>query len=118
MRSRRRWPIDEKRRIVEETLEPGTSVARVAQRNGVNANQVFTWCRLYRQGRLGNSSTATKLLPVTIASERVTRAAQTDVLGMRTPSGALEIQLPKATLHLTGSVDVVALRTALECLLR
>ena len=29
------------RRIVEETREPGASVARVAQRYGVNANQVF-----------------------------------------------------------------------------
>ena len=38
---RQRWSIAEKRRIVEETLAPGASVARVAQAHGVNANQVF-----------------------------------------------------------------------------
>ncbi len=30
----------EKRRIVEETLQPGASVAQVARAHGVNANQV------------------------------------------------------------------------------
>jgi len=38
---RRRRSVEEKRRIVEETLETGASVARVARRHAVNANQVF-----------------------------------------------------------------------------
>ena len=37
---RQRRSIAEKRRIVEETLAPGASVARVARAHGVNANQV------------------------------------------------------------------------------
>lgn len=41
-----------KRQIVEETLQPGASVSRVARRYGVNANQVFSWRRLYQQGGL------------------------------------------------------------------
>ena len=35
--------------IVEETLKPGTSVARVARARGVNTNQVFSWRRLYAE---------------------------------------------------------------------
>jgi transposase-like protein len=50
---RQRRSIAEKRRIVEETLAPGASVARVARAHGVNANQVFGWRRLYQGGRLG-----------------------------------------------------------------
>lgn len=42
----------EKRRMVEETLEPGTSVSIVARRHDVNANQLFTWRRQYRKGEL------------------------------------------------------------------
>jgi transposase-like protein len=38
---RQRRSIAEKRRIVEETLVEGASVARVARAHGVNANQVF-----------------------------------------------------------------------------
>jgi transposase len=39
--SRRRWSVLERRLIVEETLEAGASVARVAFQHGVNANRVF-----------------------------------------------------------------------------
>ena len=35
---RRRWSASEKMRIVEETLEEGTSISFVARRNGVAPN--------------------------------------------------------------------------------
>ena len=35
---RRRWPLEVKRRLVAETLEPGSSVSIVARRHDVNAN--------------------------------------------------------------------------------
>jgi transposase len=57
--------VEEKRRIVEETLIEGASVARVARAHGVNANQVFGWRRLYLAGQLGGSG-AIKLLPVQV----------------------------------------------------
>ena len=44
-----------------ETYAPGTSVAVVARRHDVNANQVFTWRRQYRRGELGSESA---LVPV------------------------------------------------------
>jgi len=57
----------ERRRIVEETLEAGASVARVALKHGVNANQVFQWRRLYSDGKLGAASvSAMQLLPVSV----------------------------------------------------
>ena len=51
---RRRRSVMEKRRIVEETMQPGASVAKVARAHGVNANQVFAWRRQYWQGLLGD----------------------------------------------------------------
>lgn len=110
---KRRRSVEERRKIVEATLQPGASVARVARRHDVNANQVFHWRKLYREGRLGNG-TATKLLPVKIADERSVRAAEGD--GIAWPSGTIEIQLPKGTLRIAGAVDVAVLRAALECL--
>ena len=44
-RMRRSWADEEKRRIVEETLLPGASVAAVAQRHDLNANLLFSWRR-------------------------------------------------------------------------
>jgi transposase len=45
--SRRSWPLEEKRRIVEEAFCPGASVADVARRHGLNSNQVFNWRKLW-----------------------------------------------------------------------
>lgn len=55
-RPRRRRTIEEKRRVVEETLGAGASVSVVARRYDVNANQVFTWRRQYQRGELGGGA--------------------------------------------------------------
>jgi len=80
---RQQHSIAEKRQIVEETHVRGASVATVARRRGVNANQVFAWRQLYRQGLLKEGATrpSAALLPVKVGtptvlpSERVVRAA-------------------------------------------
>ena len=112
---KRRRTIKERRDIVEETLVPGASVARVARRHDVNANQVFYWRKLYREGQLG-FGLGTPLLPVKVEAERPTEAVNDNDPTLS--SGTMEIKLPRGTLRIAGSVDVVALRTAMECLLR
>jgi transposase len=112
-RKQRRRTIKERRDIVEETLIPGASVAKVARRHEVNANQVFYWRKLYREGRLG-ISIATPLLPVKVKTERPTKAFKDN--DPIFSSGTMEIKLPRGTLRIAGSVDVLALRAVLECL--
>jgi len=124
---RRRRSLEEKRRIVEETLEPDASVARVARAHGVNANQVFHWRRQYRQGLLGEGNAETvQLVPVRVTGATVRRtnrqvkrhAAQATCDGSRgTPSGTIQVELPKGHLRMTGWVDAEALRVVLEKLL-
>ena len=48
-RRRRRWSEAQMRQIVAESHEPEVSVSIVARRYNVNANQVFTWRRLFRE---------------------------------------------------------------------
>jgi len=48
-RRHKRWPEALKREIVAATSEPGASVSMVARRYDVNANQVFSWRRRYRE---------------------------------------------------------------------
>jgi len=48
----RKWSVNDKRRIVEETFVPGASVSIVARRHDVNANLLFDWRRQYRKGTL------------------------------------------------------------------
>jgi transposase len=122
---------EERRRIVEETLVPGTSVAIVARAHGVNANQMFGWRKLYHAGRLGSANAATvgeasascvRLLPVSISAE-VEPGQQTAVAvnprrnGDREPAaGVIELTLAKAQMRITGKVEAAVLRVLLECL--
>jgi transposase-like protein len=71
---RRYWSIEEKRRIVQETLCSSASVASLAREHGLNANQLFYWLKLYHAGQLEpsthvESSSDVRLLPVTVADE-------------------------------------------------
>ena len=98
---------------MEETLLPGASVSRVARRHDVNANQVFYWRKRYREGQLG-SSADTQLVPVKVANDRSVETAKEDDFLLR--SGTLEVKLSKGTLRIFGTVDVMALRAVIECL--
>jgi transposase len=115
---RRRHSLEEKRRVVEETLEPGASVARVARAHGVNANQVFAWRRLYRQGLLENANgKAAGLLAVRVVETPAVKEAARSTATQRTPSGMIQVELPKGHLRIVGHVDTEALRVLLEKLL-
>jgi transposase len=113
-RKQRRRTVEERREIVEETLVPGASVSRVARRHDVNANQVFYWRKLYREGQLGGSRAATQLLPVKVGNDRPAEAVEGNGLAVRL--GTMELELPKGTLRISGTADMAALRAVLECL--
>ena len=44
-RKRRKWSDEEKRVICAQTVVPGVSVAQVARRYDLNANQIFNWLK-------------------------------------------------------------------------
>ena len=46
---RRRWSVDDKARIVEETLAPGAVVSEIARCHGLTPQQVFGWRRAARR---------------------------------------------------------------------
>ena len=106
--------LEEKRRIVEETLAEGVSVAGIARAHGVNANLVFNWRRLYRAGQLGGGRA--KLLPVKVSPE--SSPSLTTSSGSAQPSspGTIHIQLRHAQVSLEGRADAGLLRVVLECL--
>ena len=109
--------IAEKRRIVEETVADGASVARVARAHGVNANQVFQWRRLYRAGRLGGTPGGIKLLPVAVeTSPSVLPALGAEPSSPTAPAGGIHIKLGHAQIRIEGRADPVLLRIVLESL--
>jgi len=115
---RQQRSVAEKRRIVEETLVEGASVARVARAHGINANQVFGWRRLYRAGRLGERKPAMKLLPVRV-SESLPTPLPVEHRSAEFPKpqpGTIHIELRQAQVRIEGSADTALVRVLLECL--
>ena len=115
---RQRRSIAEKRRIVEETLAPGASVARIARAHGVNANQVFGWRRLYLAGRLGQQKPGIKLLPVRVSESKSAPVVVEDrVTDLSQPQpGRIHIELRQAQMRIEGNADPALVRVVLECL--
>ena len=115
---RQRRSIAEKRRIVEETLVEGASVARVARAHGINANQVFGWRRLYLAGRLGERKPAMKLLPVRVSeSLPAPLPVEHSSADFAKPQpGTIHIELRQAQVRIEGNADPALVRMLLECL--
>lgn len=126
---RARRSAAERRRIVEETLAPGASVARVARSYGINANQVFAWRRLHMAGKLVDarktSAITPRLLPVTVSDGAppavsdvgAAKSATLAPCQAHVPSSSIHMQFEKAQLRVEGSADPAVLRVILECLL-
>jgi len=117
--SRRFRSTQEKRQIVEETLQAGASVSVVARAHDVNANQVFYCRKLYREGRLEVEGSASRLLPVEVtdvAVENMRQPARQKSKLKR--NGVIDIDLGHARMRIDGAADPDWLRAALAGLTR
>jgi transposase len=118
---RRRWrTVEEKRRIVEATLAPGTSVSQVARLHGVNSNQVFHWRRQYHAGDLTLPSDGpTNFLPVLVSDAPESGEEITSEEPAKRPGGAIHVELPgRALVSIEGGVDPALASVVLERLMR
>jgi len=99
----------ERRQVVEETLQPGASVAVIARQHGVNANQVFHWRKLYREGRLDVAPAAAPLVPV-----RISEVVSSEPAPAKFYAGVIVVELGRARIRVEGAVDTDSLRLILE----
>jgi len=105
----RHHPPALKRLIVEETLQPGASVARIARQHGINANQVFLWRKAYREGLLPESKPI--LLPVTLAPPMATD--QLPAPGSPANTACLTIEFEHIRVRIEGRPDAGVLQLVL-----
>ena len=123
---RRQYDAAFKRHLVELSLAPGASVAKIALDHRLNANILFKWRRHHLRERARSTPKPAGLLPVTLLESQGT-AVQASVPAQSSPSprrrtpttqagGVIEIELPLARVRLTGVVDVAMLRVVLDAL--
>lgn len=111
----RQHPLEFKRALVALSLQPGASVARIAREHGVNANQVFSWRRLYEQGRLGVPALMRDdgLLPVVLAPTVPAPNGDTSHA-----NGIIVLELGEVRVRIEGQPNAATLAQVLDRVLR
>jgi transposase len=114
-RRNRSWPEALKREIVAASLVPGASVSVVARRYDVNANQVFSWRKRYRDvPSVAAVAAAPRLVPVMVTPEQDAAASQPASI-----AEVIEIDLAgNYRVRVGSAVDAQALRRVLDVLER
>ena len=116
---RRRWTVEAKARIVQESRQPGAVVSEVARRHGLSPQQLFGWRRDAR-GDLADGGddacglprpTATPFVPIVVAT-----AADhpDDVAGIAAGGGQIEIAIAGVLIRLRGGFEARTLRVVLQ----
>jgi transposase len=68
---RRRWSVDDKARIVEETLAPGAVVSAIARRHGLTPQQLFGWRRgARRSAEVSDDLGSPRFVPAVVAQPK------------------------------------------------
>jgi transposase len=102
--------------MIAETLEPGASVSRVAQRYGVNANLLFTWRRQEGKCAPSRAEEPMTLVPVTVTAAEAPAAVP---VATPDPIGRMEIVLAGGERIIVGAdVDATALARLVRTLTR
>ena len=117
VRRRRYRSVELKRQIVEETFKRGASVAVVARRHGVNANQVFAWRRQYQRGSLTVNPDTSSSDTVTLVPIELSAASSGPLLSTHTQSATERIEIDFGggrRLCVHGRVDPETLRVVIR----
>lgn len=102
---RRRWSPEQKLTMVRESLEPGQSVSLVARRNGINANQLFLWRKLYQDGSLSAVSAGEAVVPASELSDALKQIRELQrMLGKKT----MEAEILKEAVEIARSRKWIA----------
>lgn len=112
-RLRRRYSADFKRRLVEQSLQPGASVAAIALAHQLNANLLHKWRREHRR----EQAPAAALVAVDVRPAPDSALAPT-AAEAGACEGQIEIGCGRLHVRISGRVDAQALRSVLALLER
>ena len=131
---RRRWPIEAKREIVAESLEPGVRPSEIMQKHGITSSQLYAWRQqLTRRVESELAQPAASFARVAVVAEKLAVTAtlvpeppaasltsshvQAPVMTASRGKGLIEIMLPDGIcVRVDAQVDDRALRCVLGAL--
>ncbi len=116
--SRRRYPVEYKRQVVQESMLSGASIARTAMAHGINANQLHNWRWQYRRGDFEVATQEPILLPVQIqVAQALHKSPAQAVSGQDDDTaGDIELIFSAARVVIRGAPDQATLRCVIDAL--
>jgi transposase len=108
---RRRWSLDDKARIIAETLAPGAVASEIARRHGVSPQQVFGWRREARLRAAGDAAALPSFAPVMLESPAA-REPQAGAAVIEIVVGAMVARVPLEADRATLTRVMQALKAA------
>ena len=111
---RRRWSEDEKLKIVLESLQAPRRVSATARRYGISRSLLLQWRRSFRVEQKGAGEQQIGFVPAMVVAPS---GAEVPAPAGLAGGGAIEIEFATgARMRITGTVDKVAVTTAIAAL--
>ncbi|HEX3861796.1 MAG TPA: transposase [Stellaceae bacterium] len=116
---RRRWSVEEKLRILAQSVASGSSASLACRMHGISSGQLYTWRRQFRTGELMGFAPVMVAPPVREVAAACAPCDPAPALSEtdRPVGGTIEVELRSGVkLRITGAVDAAALQQVLSAL--
>jgi transposase len=116
---RRRWSLDDKARIIEETLAPGAVVSEVARRHGLTPQQVFGWRRAARRSaEVSDHVGSPRFVPAVVEQPKPVRKRRKPRRASRSgdATGIIEMEIGGVTVRVGRGAEVKTVAAVIHAL--
>ncbi len=102
---RRRFTPEQKRAIIEEAEQPGSSISIVARKYGISPSQVFKWRRLMQEGALVAAGSEDQVVPLSEVKELKAEIRELQrLLGKKT----MEVEILKDAIRIAREKKLIS----------
>ncbi|WP_210239453.1 MULTISPECIES: transposase [unclassified Mesorhizobium] len=117
---RRHWSMDDKARIVAETLEPNAIISEVARRYGLRPQQVFAWRREARKQAASAQQESPAFVPAVVTAPppepAPTRPAQPRKGKTARDAGVIELEIDGIAMRVGRGADAKTVAAVIRAL--
>jgi transposase len=117
---RRHWSVDDKARIIAETLEPNAIVSEVARRYGLRPQQVFAWRREARKQAASVQQESAAFVSAVVTAELPESAAKRPARPRKRKAardaGVIELEIDGIAMRVGRGADTMTVAAVIRAL--
>jgi transposase len=115
---RRHWSMDDKARIIAETLEPNAIVSEVARRYGLRPQQVFAWRREARKQAASVQQESPAFVPAVVTAPEPAPMRPTRPRKRKTArdAGVIELEIDGIAMRVGRGADAKTVAAVIRAL--